>query len=183
MTDIVSLHDKASLTFRIFDRLLFSMRGISSPSRFAKDWKTGVIRNDLCEAVSFEARNTISEEEPDYLAEILIGDATPDPDEPYIPDIDEATLEEVDYQLMTDLSKEYPVVSWGGSRLGENKCGLKTLTSEYQQVLDGKLFQVLSVRLELLRPKTVLFASVDIERAPTLLQPIHHSIRQIEVME
>jgi len=183
MSGLLSLYDRASLSFKIFDRLLFSMREVSSPIRFTQDWKVGETRSELYEACSFVAKNRISSEAPDYLAEILIADASPDPSEPYIPDVEESTLEQVDNHLMTELSKEYAIESWGGSRLAKNKCGLKTLTSDYRQQNDGKIFQVLSIRLELVRPKLVLFAMVDIERAPQLMEPIRRSIRQIELLE
>ena len=144
MSGLLSLYDRASLSFKIFDQLLFSMREVSSPIKFTQDWKVGETRSDLYEACSFVAKNRISSEAPDYLAEILIADASPDPSEPYIPDVEESTLEQVDNHLMTELWMDCQRVK----KLDSANPSINSLMDEGLKMVRDRKMQEITARIK-----------------------------------
>ena len=162
--------------------MLVSFLGISSNQDFLQNWGAVDYADEPLKGVAFVGHHGGTVAAPQRWPppfELSVVDATADPEEPSISRISESNLGSVDRQLRNDLSKEYDIVDWRGSKIRRNKCGLKTLVTRYSHCLDGNVYDVYAVRQELLFEKLVMLTAVDANEADRLRGPLDAVLRRI----
>ena len=179
---IYALEDVDTFTFRVFGRLLVSFQGITPDRDFLKNWGATEFEDSTAKGVAFLGRlgtESAKANGQKWPLELTIADATADPEEPFIEQVDEKNLAITDRQLREDLSRDYNIVEWRGSNLRPNKCGIKTLVTSYSHYLDGHVHDVYAVRQKLLVEKLVMLTVVDVDEAMHLRGPLNSVLRRI----
>ena len=177
-----TLEDSSTLTFRVFNRLIVSFQGITSNQEFLENWSASEFDDETARGVAFLGHHRVSSDRPAPQIpplELTIADATQDPEEPFVSQIDDKTLDSTDQQLRDDLARDYDIVDWRGSKLRPNKCGIKTLVTRYSHAFDGHVYDVYAVRQQLLVEKLVMLTVVDADYAPRYRTPLESVLRRI----
>lgn len=179
-----SFEEPTTLTFRVFDKLIVSFAGLMPHAEFLKKWGATDFEQDgscgVCFAGHERSVSDCSGRQPPTL-ELLIADATMDSTEPAVSTVNHENLQSVDQHLRTELSKEYDIVEWRGSKIRPNKCGIKTLVTRYSHAFKGEVSEVYAVRQELLFEKLVMLTEVNVDQSPHLRERLEAVLRRVEL--
>lgn len=174
----------STLTFRVFDKLIVSFLGLQPNAEFLKNWGATDFNRNGSRGVCFLGHdrteaNCSAKQSP--TLELTIADATMDTTEPVVSRINDENLQSVDQHLRAELSKEYDIVEWRGSKIRPNKCGIKTLVTRYSHAFKGEVSEVYAVRQELLFEKLVMLTEVNVDQSPHLRERLEAVLRRVEL--
>lgn len=149
-------------------------------------WKTQDVEQQTCRGADCRAYRRDDTSGRD-IASVLVVDATDDPEEPNIEELNPSGVEALDRTLRTLVERDLviagtPVTEWMSSQLNETTSG-KGLVTPYVVFEEGKKWQYITLRIRAKGRNVVVLGAFDFEAKATLAAPMFSMMRTIQICD